>query len=447
MFNEVCYKFFTSHNKTFCLVCIGDDLLTKLIPSEVKLLGIRLPQHFFQFFDILYEFKCCYPHSEAVESTADMLRYLNLKQISCQNQCSLETKNVVRIINKLIKDNHTFTSPKLLNQTHELIRAVREVPGNRKNNQYRRWSGFIRGRSPEPYKLQKDYYARVRGLPVRINSEGIVKKFKAIRLKESNVAMLYDTQGDFTSEAVLKLMNDRDFKELLSYHLGESGKSVIEVYEARAEDFELAQKSVNPDSRVNTPVPMFQEGSKCILIKNLPDSSKELDIKLFVGNLRLVNRGIYWGFSNSNKRSSEVLITVDSQKAVDLLVNKDRTDLGGDDVQVEEIQEEGVKVYFKNNFIKKDTDEYITRCFSFLPLDMRSRTLIMYSLPLDTTIEDLYRIFSKNNVSENGIRLMRDNVEGAAAIIFEDEVDARRALKTKSLIYLKSRYVEVHEMR
>ena len=31
-FNDNCYYNYTSHNKSFCLVCLGDDLLTTLLP-------------------------------------------------------------------------------------------------------------------------------------------------------------------------------------------------------------------------------------------------------------------------------------------------------------------------------------------------------------------------------------------------------------------------------
>ena len=234
---DTCFYNYTSKNKSFCLMTFGDLLLTKILPYEIRDLNIKLPQYFFQYFDILYEFKRFYPQTNQVQTISDMLQYLQLREMPIPNLCQVETKSMIRIMNKLAKDNHHFVAPRLLNQRHEPINKVREIAASRKQT-YKRWSAYIRGRSPEPFKnATREYVVRVRGLPYESRELEIIAFFRAIRIVEKNIAFLFNIDGKFTGEVFIRLMNLMDYREALSYHLGEFHKKVIEVYESTLEDW------------------------------------------------------------------------------------------------------------------------------------------------------------------------------------------------------------------
>ena len=190
---------------------------------------------------------------------------------------------------------------------------MRDIPRNKKNNSYRRWSGFIRGRSPEPFRVNKDYFIRIRGLPVDSDEVSIKERFRAIRIQEKNISLMYGMDGKFTGEAVLKLLNDRDYKEIMSYHLGAQGSSILEIYEARKEDYEAAQNSKNPESRVAAPQPIIPEGAKLVSISGLTERISEVDLKLFVGQVRLTGNGIMRGVLTGGKLGSEAIVMVNAE--------------------------------------------------------------------------------------------------------------------------------------
>ena len=58
-----------SHNKSFCLVTCGDNVLTQYLPNEVRNLGIKLPSQYFKYFDIRSEFKKFYYQADAVRTS------------------------------------------------------------------------------------------------------------------------------------------------------------------------------------------------------------------------------------------------------------------------------------------------------------------------------------------------------------------------------------------
>ena len=51
-FNDNCHYNYTKNNKSYCLASLGDVLLTKILPVEIKDINVKLPPHFYQFFDI-----------------------------------------------------------------------------------------------------------------------------------------------------------------------------------------------------------------------------------------------------------------------------------------------------------------------------------------------------------------------------------------------------------
>jgi len=58
---------------------------------------------------------------------------------------------LVRILNKLAKDNHKFTAPKILDHKFKIISGMSDPSGNIQRNNYKKWSAYIHGRAPEPF--------------------------------------------------------------------------------------------------------------------------------------------------------------------------------------------------------------------------------------------------------------------------------------------------------
>jgi hypothetical protein len=205
-FNDACYTNYTKENKSFCLAVMGDDFLTRMLPTEIKDLHLKLPQHFYQYFDILHEFKKFYPQTNQVSTIPDLLTYLSLRDLKYESRCQSNTKNLVRVLNKLAKDNHKFMSPKILDHKFKVISGMSDTTGGYSKNNYKKWSAYIHGRAPEPFKNpSKDFVLRLRGLPYVARESEVLEFLRGLRVKKDVLAFLYDHEGKFTGEAFVKL--------------------------------------------------------------------------------------------------------------------------------------------------------------------------------------------------------------------------------------------------
>jgi len=452
-FIDTCFFNYTSKNKSFCLVTFGDQLLTKILPLEIRDLNIKLPQYFFQYFDILYEFKRFYPHTENVQTIPDMLLYLQLREFPIPNLCQRETRSMIRIMNKLARDSHHFVSPRMLNPRHELINKVKEIAASRKQV-YKKWSAYIRGRSPEPFKnANREYVIRVRGLPYDSRELEIINFFKNIRIIEKNIAFLYNYDGKFTGEVFIKLMNIMDYKEAMSYHLGEFYKKVIEVYESGIEDWNKAYESKNPEKRET--VYMNREDLINLSNKNgfvhvsgLSPKATEKDIIGFFSNLKVLNKDIKRSIV-SGKPSEEAFIVFADDASAEKACKLSGEYLAGKMLKIVKKDKAALEDFLNHNFISHNP--FISReNIPPIPLEKRKTTLIMTGLPQDITREEILMIFRNNNIIESELTFIMTEARsfsGNVLIPFEDEIEAQKALKTKNLTYIRNRYVELFEFR
>lgn len=111
---------------------------------------------------------------------------------------NLETKNMVRIVNKMVKDSHRFINPKILDHRFKVISGNTESGPIRKQN-YKKWSAYIRSRSPEPFKNpSRQYVLKLRGLPYSAREYEVMEFMRGLRVRESNIAFLYGGEGKFT---------------------------------------------------------------------------------------------------------------------------------------------------------------------------------------------------------------------------------------------------------
>lgn len=130
---------------------------------------------------------------------------------------------------------------------------------------------------------------------------------KGVRVTSKRIAKVYDSSsGVFTGEVVIKMFNEMDFREALSYQLegvgGINGEGNVEIYEAREVDFTNAQNSLSPGNFENntgvkgelaTPLPMISEGAQVVKISGISSSLSTADlINIVSGQARLTDQGI-----------------------------------------------------------------------------------------------------------------------------------------------------------
>ncbi len=83
-----------------------------------------------------------------------------------------------------------------------------------------------------------------------------------------------------------------------------------------------------------------------------------------------------------------------------------------------------------------------------IPTDKRKQTLLVRGLPFTFNKTDVATFFNSFKITDENIHLVSGaagRFTGDAIVIFEDELDAERAIKTKNLAYVDGRYVELKE--
>ena len=341
-----------------------------------------------------------------------------------------------------------------LNQRHEPINKVRESATSRKQA-YKRWSAYIRGRSPEPFKNPiREFVIRVRGLPYDSRELEIISFFKGIRIVEKNIAFLYNFDGKFTGEVFIKLMNMMDYREALSYHLGEFYKKVIEVYESGVEDWNKAFESKNPEKRTNIYInneelTKLTNKNGYVHVTGLSSKATEKDILGFFSNQRVMNKGIKRSII-SGKPSEEAYIVFADELSADQACKLSSEYLAGKMLKITKKDKPALEDFLNTNFISNNP--FMSReNIPPIPLEKRKTTLIMTGLPSDITREEVMTIFRNNNIIESELTFITATPSGAFTgnilIPFEDEIEAQKALKTKNLTYIRNRYVELFEFR
>lgn len=83
----------------------------------------------------------------------------------------------------------------------------------------------------------------MRGLPYEARENEIIEFLKGIRIKREDIYFLYDYEGKFTGEAYVKVFNESDMREAISFSKGKLGGRAIEIYETTENEYIQASKS------------------------------------------------------------------------------------------------------------------------------------------------------------------------------------------------------------
>jgi RNA recognition motif-containing protein len=85
-----------------------------------------------------------------------------------------------------------------------------------------------------------------------------------------------------------------------------------------------------------------------------------------------------------------------------------------------------------------------------IPAEKRKCTLMVCGLPLNTSKEDILKFFSGYDVKEKEIHMLPSHsgkFSGNSLVIFEDEMETRRAMKNKNLTNMGNRFIELYEYK
>lgn len=123
----------------------------------------------------------------------------------------------------LTRGSHVFQCPQLLNTQHVLQPQIKvnSHTGVINMQDSKKYSSFIRGKQPDPFRNPvKQYFLRMRGLPYTAREAEVTDFLRGVRVYKDHITFMYDSQGKFTGEAFVKLLNDSDLKEALSFSQG-----------------------------------------------------------------------------------------------------------------------------------------------------------------------------------------------------------------------------------
>jgi len=320
--------------------------------------------------------------------------------------------------------------------------------GNIQRNNYKKWSAYIHSRAPDPFNNPtKDFTLRLRGLPYNARELEVLEFLRGLRIRKENLSFLYDHEGKFTGEAFVKLLNESDYKEALSFHLGEIGNRYIEIYASTGDDFMKAYNSKFPEKRdvyfnasdldIN-----FPKDSGILKIKGLPFSATEEDIKLFFQPTKVLENGVKRSII-SGKPSGEAFVLFENQELSKHAILMNMEKIGNRYIDISETCLKEYENFMNHNFINCGP-QYTREKMPNIPLEKRKNTIMICGLPFDTNREEIKNFLKNFSVIEDDIHLITNHgkFSGTCLVSFEDEMEAQKALKTKNLAYIRNRYVE-----
>lgn len=470
-FNDFLYLSFTRNNMSFCLVTYGDDLLTNILPNEAKENKIKLAYHFHQYFDIKTEFSK-FSNNPNVVTLKNMLLYLGLKEVPADTVCQNDCKTLVRIINMLTRSNHIFHTPKIINSQYKVISDKEitrpAIPSKVPAEKQAKYNNFIKFKAPDPSRppFQK-FYLRLRGLPYSAREPEVMEFFRGIRLTADDIQFQYDSDGKFTGESYVRVHNDMDFKEAISYNLSQMGNRYIEIFESNGAEFEKVRLSQFPDKRealqamrmdptllqppipvqqIHTPQILLTEEVGIVRMRGLPYSCTEEDISNFFKGLRIAKNGIKRAVVGGRPSGEAYVVFENRQDAVDAL-NLNMEKIGTRFIELFSSSAREFENYLMNNFMN-NVPNYAKDQVPSLPYDKRKSTLMCFGLPFTVTREQIIEFFSGFQINEKEVVFLNNHAgrfSGNILVTFEDEMEAQRALKFRNLAYLGNRYIEIYE--
>ncbi|KAK5647185.1 hypothetical protein RI129_002077 [Pyrocoelia pectoralis] len=202
------------HNPGFQFVTDGQLPLRQCLHPEACRKDIELPYYYSTFHDLRKEVaKFTGKNDDLPQSVTDMVTYLDLKPESENEFYKKEAKDMINIVQRLLRDGHRFEIP-------ETISLILE-PG-------------ICSKDDE---IDGNCVVRARGLPWQSSDQDIAKFFRGLNVAKGGVALCLSPQGRRNGEALIRFINQEHRDMALKRHKHHIGPRYIEVYRASGDDF------------------------------------------------------------------------------------------------------------------------------------------------------------------------------------------------------------------
>eukprot|EP01015_Nassula_variabilis_P020795 TRINITY_DN3637_c0_g1_i4.p1 TRINITY_DN3637_c0_g1~~TRINITY_DN3637_c0_g1_i4.p1 ORF type:complete len:184 (+),score=41.26 TRINITY_DN3637_c0_g1_i4:65-616(+) len=172
------------------------------------------------------------------------------------------------------------------------------------------------------------------------------------------------------------------------------------------------------------------------------------DIMIFFRGLRIQKNGIKRSFVGG-KPSSECFVLFETKEEAVRASTLNNEKIGDRFVEIGITGRREFEHFVIHNFMTNGPT-YSKDNMPNIPLDKRKSTLMVVGLPYNITIEEVRQFFNSFDLREQDIYLLSTHsgkFSGNSLITFCDEIEARRALKTKHLSYLGDRYIEIYEYK
>lgn len=228
VFNKFICDEFILQNTHFCFITLGDELLSQVLPDECTRLGLKLAPHFLKSYELTQEFEKAYGSGHTIP---EMLLALGLSEAPERLKSHENCKNLVRVLNKMLKDKHQFGPPMSVN-TDKQRGKPQPVPSTPPDLHYE--------------KQETSKIVLVRGLSYKSNDSDIEEFMYGLRIEQS--VPVLDPYMQRTSLFLVKFFTEEDSSEALSYDKRREKGKEIEVTEATENAFCAALR--NAEQRV-----------------------------------------------------------------------------------------------------------------------------------------------------------------------------------------------------
>ncbi|XP_004520961.1 RNA-binding protein fusilli [Ceratitis capitata] len=222
-------------NDVDCIKFITDGQLPlrQCLHREACAKDIRLPNYYNRFCDLRKEFlkfksgdlsRALVPVKDikkilqipavpAPQSIGEMMKELNIPSSEEQEFYVKESRDMVSVIQVMLKGGHTFLANEVINLVLEpgICSIDDEIDGN--------------------------CIVRARGLPWQSSDQDIAKFFRGLNVAKGGVALCLSPLGRRNGEALIRFVSQEHRDMALKRHKHHIGSRYIEVYRATGEDF------------------------------------------------------------------------------------------------------------------------------------------------------------------------------------------------------------------
>jgi hypothetical protein len=223
LLNKGFYESIILNNATFTILTYKDTLLCSTLPDECSKLGLKLAPHFQKYFDICSEFEKKYPEAGNNLSLTRMLQILGMIEIPERIKAQEDCKTMVRLISRLIKDGHIFSSPKDVNteKAKPKVQVMKPV---------KRQTSILD--IPVPSKV-----VLVKGIKPNTEMYEIDEFFYGLRIEKT--VMVVDPYSEKTELCIVKFLTEEDALEAGFYDKRRLKKRLVSVEETTEEIFQM----------------------------------------------------------------------------------------------------------------------------------------------------------------------------------------------------------------